>query len=454
MSLFNMRTRFIIISLAAALSGGLPGATAQPADTAPKNARQTEPVRVDSIIAVVNNDVITRNELRDRLVMIENRLKGQGVALPPRAQLARQLLERMIVERAQIQLAKESGIRVEDAVLDRTIGRMAEQNKMSLPEFRKQVESEGMSYPRFREDIRNEIIMQRLREKEVINKIQVTDSEIDNFLESQKGASHGQEEVRLAHILVRIPENASPEQISARRARAEEVLRRVRSGGDFQQNAAIYSDSDEALKGGELGWRTMERLPELFNDAVRKLKPGETSDIVKSANGFHILKVLDRRNSGQTAIGPASVQQTHARHILIKVDQLVSADEARRKLLELKQRLDNKAARFEDLARLFSNDLSAGKGGDLGWIYPGDTVPEFERAMNALKPGEISEPIESPFGFHLIQVLERKTDDMSQERQRKAARQAIRERKIEEATEEWLRQVRDRAYVEYRQEER
>jgi len=434
--------------------GAVSGSMAQPANPNGQSTRQADAKRVDAIIAVVNSEVITRNELRDRLLMIQNRLKSQGVALPSQAQLMKQLLERMIVERAQIQMAKEAGLRVEDSALDRTVAHMAEQNKLSLPEFRKQLEKDGIPFARFREDIRNELTMQRLREKEVINKIQITDSEVDNFLASESASPQDQEEVRLAHILIRIPESATPEQIAARRSRAEEVLRIVQSGGDFQQNAAVYSDSGEALKGGEIGWRSKDRLPQLFSDAVKDTKTGEVTPILKSANGFHILKVLEKRQTGPSLPGAASVQQTHARHILIKVNQLVSAEDARRKLLDLKQRMDNKAAKFEDLALLFSNDLSASKGGDLGWIYPGDTVPEFERAMTALQPGEISEPVESPFGFHLIQVVERKTDSVSKERQRMAARQKLRERKIEEATEEWLRQVRDRAYVEYRLEDR
>ena len=444
--------RFAAAALAGLIGFCVIPATAQ---TAAQHApRQVDAVHVDGIIAVVNNEVITRNELRDRLILIEKRLKSQGIALPPRAQLMKQLLERMVVERAQIQMAKEAGIRVDDRMLDRAITRMAETNKLNLTDFRKGLERDGISYARFREEIRNEIIMQRLKEKEVINKIQVSDSEVDNYLASSGQSGEVSEEIRLAHILVRIPENATPEQIAARKARAGEALKTILAGGDFQQSAAMYSDSDEALKGGDLGWRSKDHLPQLFSDGVKDIKVGGVSDILKSANGFHILKVLDRRQPSSSSPGAAAVQQTHARHILIRVDQIVTADDAKRKLLELKQRLDNKAAKFEDLARLFSNDGSANKGGDLGWIYPGDTVPVFERAMNALKPGEISEPVESQFGFHLIQVLERKTDNLSQERQRMVARQAVRERRIEEATEDWLRQVRDSAYVEYRFEDR
>ncbi len=426
---------------------------AQTSKTKGSGSSKVEPVLVDAIVAVVNTDVITRSDLKKRMDQVENNIRSRKAQMPPRADLQRQVLERMIVERAQLHMAKEAGIRVDDVFLDRAIARIAEQNKMTLADFHKRVESDGIPFPRFREQIREEIIIKRLREKEVENKIQVSDSEIDNFL-SASGMSQDQQEINLAHILVRIPENASPEQIAARNKRAQEVLQQLQSGADFAKMAATYSDSEEALKGGEIGWRNRDRLPQAFSEAVANLKTGETTAIIKSANGFHILKVVGKRSVGQAAPAVASVQQTHARHILIKVNQLVTADEARRKLLELKQRLDNKADKFEDLAKLFSNDLSANKGGDLGWIYPGDTVPEFERAMNALKPGQISEPVESPFGLHLIEVLERKTDEVSQERMRTVARQAIRERKTEEAAEDWLRQVRDSAYVEYRFEEK
>jgi peptidyl-prolyl cis-trans isomerase SurA len=263
-----------------------------------------------------------------------------------------------------------------------------------------------------------------------------------------------QPELDLAQILVRIPENATPEQIAQRRQRAEEALQQLRGGADFARVAATYSDASDALSGGDMGWRSPDRLPQLFVDAVAQRNDGEIT-VVKSANGFHILKVLGHRSAAAGKDGAAlpAVTETHVRHILIKVNQVVPANEARRKLVELKERLDHKAASFEELARLYSNDGSAAKGGDLGWIYPGDTVPEFEKAMNALQPGQISDPVESPFGYHLIQVLERKTDDMSKERQRTVAKQALRERKVEEATEDWLRQLRDRTYVEYRSEE-
>lgn len=442
----------LLLSMTAAL---VPGAWAQGKKVEPlAKPAATSPVRaVDSIIVVVNDEVITRQELNERMRTVERRMANQGVAMPPRAELEKQLLERMIVDRAQMQLAKEVGIRIDDVLLDRAIGRIAEQNKMSLQDFRNQLERDGTPFPRFREEIREEITMQRLREREVDNKIQISESEIDNYLGADGGAA--QQEMNLAQILVRIPENASAEQIAQRRKRAEAALQQLKAGSDFIKVAATYSDANEALKGGELGWRSQDRLPQLFLDAVAPLKQGEVSAIVQSANGFHILKMVGKRTASIVKAGAAAaVQQTHARHILIKVTATVSAADARRKLTELKQRLDNKAAKFDDLAKAFSNDLSAAKGGDLGWIYPGDTVPEFERAMDALQPGQVSEPIESPFGYHLILVDERKMADVSQERQRMAARQALRERKAEEAAQDWLRQLRDRAYVEYRTEEK
>ncbi|KAF1040260.1 MAG: Chaperone SurA [Herbaspirillum frisingense] len=424
---------------------------ATPAASAP--AARIEPRPVDSILVVVNNEVITRQEVCDRLASVEKRMASQNVQLPPRNQLVRQLVERMIVERAQAQMAKESGIVVDDAMLDRAMQRIAEQNKLSMPEFRARLEAEGMVYASFREEIRREILSQRLREREVDNKVIVTESEVDNYLAAEANAGGQRQELDIAQILVRVPENASPEQLASRRERAEDVLRQLKTGADFAKTAAAYSDASDALSGGDLGWRPAERLPQLFLDGVASLQDGQVSGILKSGNGFHILKLVGRRAAGGTQAAAPAVQQTHVRHILIKVNQVTTAADAKRKLSELKERLDHGSATFEELAKLYSNDLSASKGGDLGWVYPGDTVPEFERAMDQLKPGEVSQPIESPFGFHLIQVVERKTDDASKERTRQAARQAIRERKIDEATEDWMRQIRDRAYVEYRNDE-
>jgi peptidyl-prolyl cis-trans isomerase SurA len=291
--------------------------------------------------------------------------------------------------------------------------------------------------------------MGRLREREVETKIVITEGEIDNFLKSRQDQQGANDEYNISHILVVVPENASSEQVQARRARAEEAHAQLGKNLDFRQVAAAFSDAPDALQGGAMGWRQSSRLPTLFAEALVGMRPGEVSAILRSANGFHILRLNDRRGGS----APVLVQQTRARHILIKTNELVSESEARNRLRALKERLDNKA-NFAELARVHSEDASASKGGELGWLSPGDTVPEFERAMNLLKPGEISEPVQSPFGWHLIQVLERRTEDMSKERQRLLARQQLRGRKSDEAYQEWVRQLRDKAYVELRLEER
>nr|WP_315259701.1 peptidylprolyl isomerase [uncultured Duganella sp.] len=409
-------------------------------------------VEIDSIVVVVNDDVITQRELANRIKSVTARMKTQNVQMPSPADLRRQLLERMLVERSQLQLAKEMGVRVDDLQLDRSIQRIAEAQKMTVQQLRDQMEKDGTPYASFREEIREEIIMQRLREHEVDAKIQISDAEVDSFIAAEKAAAADQFEINISQIMVRIPDNASAEVIAQRRARAEEVMRQLRTGADFAKMAATYSDSSDALQGGAVGWRQPERLPPVFAEALVKLSPGQVTPIIKSTGAFHILKAVDRRSLAE-AQAVAAVQQTHARHILIKVTPTMSAADAKRKLLELKERLDNNAAKFEDLARLVSNDGSASKGGDLGWLYPGDTMPEFEAAMNGLKIGEVSQPVETSFGVHLIEVLERKSDDVSKERERNNARQALRERKLEEAAESWQREVRDRAYVEYRNDD-
>jgi peptidyl-prolyl cis-trans isomerase SurA len=291
--------------------------------------------------------------------------------------------------------------------------------------------------------------MARLREREVDNRISVSDGEVENYLSSRSEAQGGGNEFNLAHILIRVPEQASPEALQKFKARAQQALEEVRSGKDFRQVAASYSDAADALQGGVLGWRPAGQLPALFVEALEALKTGEASPVLRSPNGFHILKLLDKRGKDT----PLVVQQTHARHILIKVNEVMSEQDAKNRLLQIKERLDN-AADFAELARLHSEDGSASRGGDLNWLSPGDTVPEFEQAMNALKPGALSEPVRSPFGWHLIQVLERRNEDVSKERKRLQARQEIRARKADESYQEWLRQLRDRAYVEYRLEDK
>jgi peptidyl-prolyl cis-trans isomerase SurA len=406
-------------------------------------------VVLDRIIAVVNDDVITRLDLDERLRFATVQLKQQGTPPPPRDALEKQLLDRMVTDRVQLQLARETGLRVDDSELDKTMQRIALDNKLTLQQLRAVLEKDGVPFTRFREDIRNEIILARLREREVDNRISVAESEIENFISTQQAQAGRSDEYNLSHILVTVPENASPEQIQARRARAEQALEQIRSGADFRQVAASLSEAPDALQGGAMGWRDAARLPSLFLDALKTMPIGGLSPILRSSNGFHVLKLNERRGS----TSPVIVRQTHARHILIKTNELVPEAEARRRLVSLKERLDNKAD-FAELARLHSEDTSNIKGGDLGWLSPGDTVPEFERAMDALEPGRASDPVQSPFGWHLIQVLARRNEDMSREHQRLEARKALRARKSDESHQEWLRQLRDRAYIEYRLEER
>ena len=405
-------------------------------------------VTVDRIVAVVNDEVITQQELAARVDFAFRQLRQQGTPPPARSVIERQLIERLINDRVQMQHARDIGLRVDDAELDKALARIAEQNKMSMTQLRATLQQDGVPFVKFREDIRSEITLSRLREREVAQKIVITESEIDNFIQNQQGQQGRSDEFNVSHILVAVPENASPEQLQTRRARAEQALAQLKGGTDFRQVAAAFSDGPEALQGGLIGWRESDRLPGLFLEALQPLRSGELSGLLRSPNGFHILKLNERRGGA----APIMIQQTRARHILIKTNELVSETEARNRLLALKERLDNKAD-FTELARARSEDGSASRGGDLGWLSPGDTVPEFEQAMNALKPNEISPPVRSPFGWHLIEVLERRNQDMTREGQRLNARQALRERKTDEAYQEWIRQLRDRAYVEQRLEE-
>ena len=405
-------------------------------------------VLVDRIVAVVNSEVITSGEVARRLISVTQQLRQQGTPMPPADLLQRQVLERMIMDRLQLQLARETALRVDDLQLDRTVARVAEGNKMSLTQFRQTLERDGIQYDKFREEIRHEILLSRLREREVDNRIVVTDNEIDYFLSQQAESPGAASEFNLAHIILRLPEQASPEEVSRQRARAEQVLAQLRQGADFSKMAAGFSDAPDALQGGAMGWRARDRLPDLYAQVLDALKPGETSGIIRSPAGFHLVKLLERRGGG----APVTVEQTHARHILVKTSEIVSAADARRKLENLRERIAN-GADFGDLAKLNSDDSSSVKGGDLGWLYPGDTVPEFERTMNSLNEGQLSEPFASPFGWHLVQVLERRKADVSGERKRQDARLILRERKADEAYQEWLRQLRDRAFVEYRSDE-
>ena len=406
-------------------------------------------VLLDRIVAVINEEVITRNELEARKGLVLSHLNKQGTPLPAPDVLEKQVLERLITERAQLHFAKENGIRVDDAFLERTIARIAEDNKLSLTQLRDLLTKDGIPYAKYREDIRSEIVLSRLREREVDSRVVVSDAEIDHYLATNEAQAGKQDEYRLAHILVLVPEQASPEQIAAKQGRAEEALRQLKSGADFAQISAGYSDAGDALKGGDLGWRAVGRIPSVFAEAVKTLKPGETSGVLKSANGFHIVKLLEKRGKDSQTV----VDQTRVRHILLRVNETVAEAEARSKIDRLRTRVVA-GEDFADLAKLNSEDPSSAKGGEVGWVSPGDTVPEFERAMNSLKVNEVSEAVRTPFGWHLIQPLERRRQDVTESKNRDLARQAVRARKAEEAFEDWVRQVRDRAFVEYRLDEK
>jgi peptidyl-prolyl cis-trans isomerase SurA len=441
------RSARIPLAAAALWLAVLPVVQAQP--QAP--GKRVPVVALDRIVAVVNDEVITQIELAARVKIAEAQLARQGTPPVPRETLERQLLERLIVDRVQLHVARDTGIRVDDAQLEKVLSRIAADNKMTLSEFRDAIRRDGFSFERFREDLREEIIISRLREREVDARITVTESEIDNFLANEKANLAAADEINLAHILVRVPEGASPEQLAERRARAEQALALLRKGADFAQTAASFSDAPDALKGGVLGPRTADRLPAIFADAAQALKAGETSAVLRSPAGFHIVRVLERRGGG---VKPVVIEQARVRHILVRVNELTSEADARNRIRGLRDRIVNGGARFDELARLHSEDGSAARGGDLGWVSPGETVPDFERTFAALKIGELSEPVRTEFGVHLIEVLERRKEDVSAERLRLAARNAIRARKAEEAYQEWVRQQRDRAFVSIRLEER
>lgn len=409
-----------------------------------------EIAKMDRIVAVVDQVVITEKELQDKIRVVSAQLQKKGVDMPPQAALEKQILERLINDRLQLQFAQQTGLRVDDNQLDKTMERIAEQNKMDASQFRQALETEGIDYRSFREDIRNEILLARLREREVDNRINVTEAEIDNFLVTQSSREQeGQDEYEVAHILIRAPEEGSPEELQKLKAKADQALKQLQNGISFGEVSATLSDAPNALEGGSLGWKTSAQLPSLFYDALKAMQPGDLSPILRSPNGFHILKMTNRRGGSS----PLVVEQTHARHILIKLSEIVSEEEAQHKLETIRERLVN-GGDFPELARQYSEDGTAAKGGDLGWVNPGDTVPQFEQAMNALKPGDISQPVRSPFGYHIIQVIERRKQDMSKEAARLKARQEIRARKSEEAYQDWVRELRDRAYVELRLEDR
>lgn len=448
-----MPTRRRLPSLAAALCAAALVSAYAHAQGAPNAARAAgttdREVLLDRVIAVVNDEAITQFELNAQRTAALVQMREAKIAPPAGDVLERQVLDRMITERSLMQFAKETGIRVDDTAVERAIGRIAQDNKLSLDDFRKALDREGIAYAKYREDVRREMIVQRLREREVENRIMVTDAEVDNFLATLTVQQGGDREYLLSHILVAVPEQASPEQVEQRRRKAADALAQVRGGAEFAQVAAATSDAADALQGASLGWRSAARLPTVFAEMVRGMKPGDVADIVRSPAGFHIVKLVDQRDRG----GPNVVEQTHVRHILIRVNETTSEADAKARIDRIKDRIDT-GAKFEDMARINSEDASSAKGGDLGWVNPGDTVPDFERAYTKLSPGSMAGPVRTPFGWHLIKVEERRQQDVAHERQREQARLAIRQRKADELFQDFVRQTRDRAYVEVKADER
>lgn len=400
-------------------------------------------VTADRVVAVVNRSAITRLELDERVKSIRQNLARSGVQAPPATILEQEALERMITEQVMLEQASTLGIQIDDAQLEQALTRIAQNNKLTLPELRKQLEKEGVSWKRFSAEIRQEMTLAFLREREIENKIVVTDTEVADYL--HLNANKPQREYQLAQIMVSLPENATPEQIQAKRARILAARQELAEGKDFSAVAATYSNSQEAANGGVLGWRPAGSLAPAFVELLDQLPKGGLTEIVRSASGLHIFKLLEKREPSDKLV----IHQTHARHILIRTNEVISELEAQQKLTQIRTRLQQNE-KFEALARLYSDDTSAAKGGELGWISPGETVPEFEQAMNQLKPGEISPPVKSPFGLHLIQVLERRDLDVTQENRRMKVRLELKQRKAEEMYEDWVRQLRDKAYVSIR----
>ncbi len=400
---------------------------------------------IDRILIIVNDEVVTAREVDERVAAVHQRLATQKMTAPPEPVLRRQVMERMAIERLQLQVATERGLRVSDSQLDRAIQTIAEQNHKSVEQLKQDMEKEPGGYRAFKAEVRAQILLQQLMDREVRNRVTVSDAEVEQYL-ANRSTPGGLEEYDLSHILIAVPEKASPEAIAEARQKAESLHAELRQGADFAQMAVANSQGQNALEGGGLGWRPAGQLPDLFLNAVRTLQPGELSEVLRSPSGFHLLRLNGRRGSGSAV----NVTQTHVRHILIKPSELLTVREAQRRAVQLRERLVA-GEDFAKTARANSEDLgSAANGGDLGWMSPGQTVPDFEKAMDALKPGELSEPVMSPFGFHLIQVLERRERDVTREREQAQARSQLQARKTEERYEQWLRQLRDEAYVEFR----
>ena len=420
-------------------SGGLARAPAVPA---------SGPRQADFIVAVVNSEPITNNEVRARLARIEQQLAQQGAPMPAPDVLARQVLERLISEKAQLQQAHELGLRVDETNIDQAEQNVARQNQVDVATLRRKLASEGIALKQFRDELRNKILLSKLREREVDARVRVSDLEVDQFIHEQQGSADGTAlEINLAQVLVVVPEGASEAQVKALQARAQRVAERARAGEDFAALVTEFSDVPDRSHGGQMGLREADRYPSLFVEATRNVRVGGLVGPVRSGAGFHILKVIEKQQAGL----PATITQSHARHILLRTGPQLSEAAARARLTDFRNRILAKQADFATLARENSQDGSAREGGDLGWASPGQFVPEFENVINSLAPGEISQPLTSRFGVHLIQLIERREVKLSEREQREAARNILREKKLDEAYATWAQEVRGRAYVEFRE---
>ncbi|MDD2740155.1 MAG: peptidylprolyl isomerase [Methylomonas lenta] len=398
---------------------------------------------LDRIVAIVEDDVILDRELNTEVAIIVTKLRSNNTPMPPEYVLKKQVLERMIVDKLQRLLAARSGIQVSDESLRNSITEIAARNNMSTEAFKQELASQGMDYKAFEENVRNEIIINQLRGREIGARIKVTDAEINHYLETQSKAGSNTTQYHLGHILISVPAGASSSSIQKAKERAEGIVTDLRNGKDFGEAAIGYSDDDNALKGGDLGWRNLSQMPTLFTDVVPTMSQGDISDPIRSPSGFHIIKILETEGSAQHM-----VTKTKVRHILIKTNELINDAEAQNRLLALKERIRD-GDDFATLARSHSDDKgSAINGGSLDWVTPGALVPPFEEAMNKLDINQISNPIQTQFGWHIIQVLGRENQDNSDQFKRDKVRDEIRKRKIEEETELWLRRLRDEAYVE------
>jgi len=415
-----------------------------------RNVPQTQgPRTVDYIVALVNSEPVTNMEVRQRMLRVEQQLTQQGAALPPRDELARQVMEQLVTERAQLQQASEQGLRVDEATLARTEESIAAQNQLSLEEFRRRVAAEGMDLNRLRNELRNQILLQQVRDREVEARVNVSENDIDDFIREQKSSNDlGSLELNLAHVLVLVPEGASADKVKELQVRAQMVADRARKGDDFAVLAREFSEAPERVNGGVFGLRAADRLPSLFVDGTRDLRPGEIAGPLRSPAGFHVLKLLEKRQAG---LPDVNVRQTRARHILLRLSPQLSQTDAVTRLGQYREQIATGKATFEALAREHSQDGSARDGGDLGWANPGQFVPEFEEAMNSLRPGEVSQPLVSRFGVHLIRVEERRQTALSDREQREIVRGLVREKKAADALERWTQDVRGRAFVEYRE---